>query len=215
VLAKRTVNTVGLGLDTDVCTVASVATGSGDGLPLLTYVPLKDSATANFALALGAFVQQANEQGFKQNYITPQWQRVFEGKRPNCLQANQGYKARPLNGIWATAPFLHNGSIATLYDLLSTEEERPVFVELGEQKFDAVHVAIVQGKSIKAFNQKQKNRPFKTVDDYKEGRFILDTGQSGNHNTGHLFDEQKGKSVTGRKLSEDEKMQLIAYLKTL
>jgi RoxA-like, cytochrome c-like len=34
------------------------------------------------------------------------------------LQAGRGYKARPLNGIWATAPYLHNGSVPTLYDLL-------------------------------------------------------------------------------------------------
>ena len=33
------------------------------------------------------------------------------------------YKARPLNGIWATAPFLHNGSVLTLYDLLLPADE--------------------------------------------------------------------------------------------
>ena len=35
------------------------------------------------------------------------------------------YKARPLNGIWATAPYLHNGSVPTLYDLLNPPNQRP------------------------------------------------------------------------------------------
>lgn len=36
----------------------------------------------------------------------------------NPYASLQAYKARPLNGIWATAPYLHNGSVPTLYDLL-------------------------------------------------------------------------------------------------
>lgn len=54
------------------------------------------------------------------------------------------YKARPLNGIWATAPYLHNGSVPTLYDLLLPPEERPVAFSAGRWAFDPVKVGPVQ-----------------------------------------------------------------------
>ncbi|MCI5125941.1 MAG: hypothetical protein D3925_16080, partial [Candidatus Electrothrix sp. AR5] len=152
ILEQRTVDIVGLGIETEICVKATPATGTldcnnGDDCNKkwgdteksmdwkLTYVPFKDSATASFALALGAVVDQTNKRWFEQNYTTKHWQDVYEGGRPNCLQAAQGYKARPLNGVWATAPFLHNGSIATIYDLLSTQTQRPTFVELGSLEF--------------------------------------------------------------------------------
>ncbi|MFY0540739.1 hypothetical protein [Nannocystis pusilla] len=37
----------------------------------------------------------------------------------------QAYKARPLNGIWASSPYLHNGSVPTLHDLLLPAAQRP------------------------------------------------------------------------------------------
>jgi hypothetical protein len=43
--------------------------------------------------------------------------------RENLVTAPCGYRARPLVGVWATPPFLHNGSVPSLVDLLS--EERP------------------------------------------------------------------------------------------
>lgn len=217
VLPERTIDTSGLNLDTDVCTrTPSKLYAEKDSLGYLSYVPLNDSSTSMYALALGAIVQRTNEQWFKQNYISSkEEQNLYEGMRPNCLQAGLGYKARPLNGVWATAPFLHNGSIATLYDLLSPQKERPVFVELGSQAFDTKNIGILQGKNIKRLN-KNTQIHHRVMADYKDGRFILDTRELGNFNTGHVFDDKpKEPGVIGRKLSEQERYQIIEYLKTL
>ncbi len=221
VLTTRTVDTTGVGLNLDICTWEA-EDPSGVGVrPKLTFLPFRDSATANFGMALGAFAEMTSQNWFKQNNIPKKWQSHYEGNRPNCLQVGKGYRARPLNGIWATAPFLHNGSIPSLYDLLSTEIERPTFVQLGGLDFDPVHVGIVQGKAVQSYNQPQNHESYKITDDYYDGHFILDTREPGNHNTGHVFDGGKEDKlnrkpgVIGRKLEEHEKMALIEYLKTL
>ena len=217
VLANRTVDTSGLNLNTEVCTIVELENANGQLSSALAYVPLNDSATSNFALALGAFVERTNQQWFSNNYIPSAARPEMEGARPNCLQADVGYKARPLDGIWATAPFLHNGSVATIFDLLSPPDERPKLVELGDQTFDVDHVGIKQGKAIKALNANFDGESYKTTADYSYGRFILDTRQPGNYNTGHAFADG-GAAVAGRigrKLEENERLALIEYLKTL
>ena len=50
------------------------------------------------------------------------------------------YKARPLNGIWATAPYLHNGSVPTLYHLLLAAKDRPKSFTVGSREFDPKNV---------------------------------------------------------------------------
>ncbi|NVK40785.1 MAG: hypothetical protein HWE39_06035 [Oceanospirillaceae bacterium] len=57
------------------------------------------------------------------------------------------YKARPLSGVWATAPFLHNGSVPTLYDLLLPPERRPASFTLGNRELDPVKVGFAGGDS--------------------------------------------------------------------
>ncbi|MDE2367243.1 MAG: ribonuclease E, partial [Betaproteobacteria bacterium] len=69
----------------------------------------------------------------------------------NPVASLSAYKARPLNGIWATAPYLHNGSVPTLYDLLLPKkrpgdpddgEYRPDEFEVGSREFDPVKVGL-------------------------------------------------------------------------
>jgi cytochrome c peroxidase len=57
------------------------------------------------------------------------------------------YKGRPLTGVWATAPYLHNGSVPTLYDLLLPPESRPRSFRLGSREFDPVKVGFVADAS--------------------------------------------------------------------
>lgn len=215
ILQTRTVDTTGLNLDAHICTPVPADDKAYSEKEVLTFVELKDSATSNFGLALGALVERTNNQWFNQNFIDQDKRPAMEGLRPNCLQVGKGYKARPLNGVWATAPFLHNGSIATLYHLLSPLEDRPMFVELGSPVFDAKHVGIVQGKTIQAFNKNKEHNPPAITADYSDGRFILDTRELGNHNTGHLFSDADVSGKIGRALSDGERMALIEYLKTL
>ena len=210
VLAMRSVDVTGLNLNTKICTPIKE-----DDSWALKYVDYRDSATANFGLALGAFVERTNNQWFNQNFVAQSDRPILEGLRPNCLQAGAGYKARPLNGVWATAPFLHNGSVATLYDLLSPLASRPIFVELGSHEFDAKHVGIVQGDKIKRFNQDKTHRSQEFTADYDDGRFILDTRELGNHNVGHQFtDDKTAVGKIGPKLTEEQKLSLIEFLKT-
>jgi hypothetical protein len=232
VLARRTVDITGLGLNTEVCTntpsePSPLYIRQPDGVGgELTFVPFKDSPVGNFGLALGAFVQQTNDQWMQQNYIPKKWRHIYQGERPNCLQAGMGYKARPLNGIWATAPFLHNGAIPTLFDLLSPLEDRPMFVQLGNQAFDADKVGIVQPSSL--YDEIDKNceqRGDDSVPEYEDGLFILDTCVMGNLNVGHQFEkgyekydkssQAYSKGVIGPYLEESERYELIEYLKSL
>jgi hypothetical protein len=88
-----------------------------------------------------------------------------EGVISNVIVSRLGYKARPLDGIWATAPYLHNGSVPNLYQMLSPVKERDTKFYLGSKLFDPVRVGFVT--------------------DRLSGGFELDTTLSGNTNTGH------------------------------
>ena len=96
------------------------------------------------------------------------------------------YKARPLSGIWASAPYLHNGSVPTLAGMLSTQ--RPSRFPVGKVEYDPQRV----GLSDKVLDATQ-------VSDF-------DTQAPGNANGGHRY---------GTELAEEDKRALIEYLKTL
>jgi hypothetical protein len=83
------------------------------------------------------------------------------------LVANLEYKARPLDGIWATPPFLHNSSVPNLYQILVPVEDRDREFYLGTTLFDDKHV----GYQTEQF----------------PGAFRLDTSLPGNSNAGHEF----------------------------
>jgi hypothetical protein len=113
-----------------------------------------------------------------------------------ALEAGQSpprsYKARPLNGIWATAPYLHNGSVPNLQDLLTAPAERVTSFCVGDHSFDPVAVGVpAAAKSVAAC---------------PDGSSRFDTALQGNRNTGHPY---------GTTLSADDKRALIVYLKSL
>ena len=221
-----------MGLDTTICAVAPAEfkkPAVGYTQPAADYkakswqreklieVPFTDGPNQLFALALGAIVQQVNNAWFAQNYTSEAQQRIYREGRPNCLRASDGYKSRPLNGIWSTAPFLHNGAVPTVYDMLRPPDERPRYVQLGSKKFDAVNLGIVQDDSLA---EKIERNPRQR---YLDGYFVLDTQLAGNLNTGHEFssrwndqnewyDQERG--VIGPELSHSERMALIEFLKT-
>jgi hypothetical protein len=111
------------------------------------------------------------------------------------------YKARPLNGIWATAPYLHNGSVPTLYDLLLPAREegdpadgeyRPETFRVGAREFDPVKVGFRSD-----------------VGDFFDTRF------RGNSNKGHDYGSRAttvdGKTVPA--LTREERLDLLEFLK--
>ncbi|MCB1382344.1 MAG: hypothetical protein KDJ73_05330 [Notoacmeibacter sp.] len=103
------------------------------------------------------------------------------------------YKARPLSGIWATAPYLHNGSIPTLHDLLLPQTERPAVFGYLDGTYDTVKAGLkdrsgIAGASILAV------------------RDATGAPVPGNWNGGHEY---------GTGLNEAERLDLVEYLKGL
>jgi hypothetical protein len=150
-----------------------------------------------FAWALAYVTQAAVEDRYAALQPPPdaEQRRRLDGNRPNCVRAERVYKARPLNGIWATAPFLHNGSVLTLDDLLRPAAQRPGRICLGDREFDPKRVGL--------------------VGDCKPGTTRIDTGKPGNRAGGHSFETGDGPGIIGPLLSDDERADLIEYLKTL
>ena len=107
----------------------------------------------------------------------------FPPQQPQNILA---YRARPLDGIWATAPYLHNGSVQNLHELLKPGSKRKSKFYVGDMKFDAKRIGF-----------KSKN---------KGNTSLLDTSLPSNSNLGHEY---------GTTLSKKEKWELIEFLKTL
>ncbi|AEJ02046.1 hypothetical protein Nit79A3_2264 [Nitrosomonas sp. Is79A3] len=114
------------------------------------------------------------------------------------------YKARPLNGIWATAPYMHNGSMANLYQTLLPDAERETSFYVGSKKFDPKKVGFES-------NQEGNHFLFKTVDE--KGMPIL--GNSNKGHSGNAFTKTRGEDGQWRDFTDDERYQLIEYMKTL
>lgn len=124
----------------------------------------------------------------------------------NPVASLNAYKARSLNGIWATAPYLHNGSVPTLYDLLLPKkregdpedgEYRPDQFEVGSREFDPVKVGL-------------KSSGYQG--------FTFDTSLRANSNAGHEYASGKTAQLNGkvlRPLTKEQRLDLLEYLKTL
>lgn len=108
-----------------------------------------------------------------------------------------GYVAQKLWGVWSRFPYLHNGSVPTIYDLLSEPKLRPKLFSLknaGEkERYDEAKMGLTS-VSISPLE--------------KKSRRIYDVSRAGQSNEGHYFDKFKT-------LTEAEKSALIEYLKTL
>jgi mono/diheme cytochrome c family protein len=112
-----------------------------------------------------------------------------------------GYQAPPLDGIWATAPYLHNGSVPTVYHLLNSKTRPKLFTRsyrTDREDYDPRRL----GWKVKVL----RRAPDPKETDPVEFRKVYDTTQPGRGNGGHTF---------GDHLSEPERMAVIEYLKTL
>jgi mono/diheme cytochrome c family protein len=92
---------------------------------------------------------------------------LFGRNMEQFIVANLGYKARPLDGIWATPPYLHNSSVPNLYQMLVPAARRFTRFYLGSTRFDPKHVGY-------------ETHQFPAA-------FLMDTTKPGNRNTGHEF----------------------------
>ena len=150
---------------------------------------------------------------FADNNISYARQQCLEGFGILDLpQQIAGYKPRPLEGVWATPPFLHNGSVPNLYQMLLPPDQRSARFFVGRRDFDPKHVGYVS----------------EPADPGEADGFWFDTSKDGNHNTGHAFiatPEQLSAAhadpkahplpsgVIGPLLSDDERWAIVEYLK--
>jgi hypothetical protein len=129
--------------------------------------------------------QQSNLHGY----------RVPGGGFSTTWPAEEVYKAGPREGVWATAPFTHNGSVPNLYEMLIPAAERTKKFYLGGD-FDPVRV----GLDTKATS----------------GTFLMDTALPGNSNAGHSFENRPlGNGVIGPLLPDDDRWAIVEYLKSI
>ncbi|AMV33649.1 Cytochrome c [Pirellula sp. SH-Sr6A] len=116
------------------------------------------------------------------------------GKQDTLAEVD-GYVAPPLDGVWASAPYLHNGSVPTLWHLLHPEQ-RPVVWRRTSLSLDTQRVGLaieVLDKTPSRLNSYDK-------------RLYFDTRATGKSSSGHDYPAR---------LSQEEKRDLLEYLKTL
>jgi cytochrome c5 len=105
------------------------------------------------------------------------------GRNPKWRTTGE-YACRPLASVWATAPYLHNNSVPTLYDLLLPAAQRPKTFAVGHREYDPLKLGYAAT--------------------FVQGDFLFDTSVAGNHNSGHEY---------GTALSDSERIDLLEYLK--
>ena len=103
------------------------------------------------------------------------------------------YEARVLKGIWATAPYLHDGSVPTLADLLKPAKDRPASFRIG-RNYDIANLGLAADQPGSSYTRATSGCPDR---------------QSGNSRCGH---EGPG---FGTDLPQQDKAALLEYLKTL
>lgn len=154
----------------------------------------KDAGYPN--LLIPEAVIQTDSALFSSNYSSPQFVEWFTkswfttGDHPARLEPYRGYIAPPLDGIWITAPYLHNGSVPDLETLLNSKK-RPVY-----WKRDFINPS---------YNYIIPGWQYETMQ-APGGSDVYNTTQLGYSNSGHYF---------GDRLTGDERKAVIEYLKTL
>jgi hypothetical protein len=110
-----------------------------------------------------------------------------------------GYQAPPLDGIWATAPYLHNGSVPTVYQVLNSKARPRRFTR-------SFHTAAEDYDPVRLGWRYREVAPPDPKLPARERRKVYDTTQPGRGNGGHTF---------GDDLSDDERMAVVEYLKSI
>jgi len=114
---------------------------------------------------------------------------------PSPSPPDRVYKAAPRDGVWATPPFLHNGAVPNLYEMLVPASERSKKFCIGRE-FDPIKVGLDTTCG--------------------PGTFVMDTSLLGNSNAGHSFqDGPRGNGVIGPRLTDDQRWALVEYLKSI
>ncbi|NER23757.1 MAG: cytochrome c [Symploca sp. SIO1C2] len=156
-----------------------------DGAKVGTVVPIEEIGTDRGRLDSYTYEFLSNQNTLFTDIIYK-----GEDQRFQNFRKTNGYANMPLDGIWLRAPYLHNGSVPTLKDLLAAPDNRPQEFYRGYDVFDRDKVGFVSDVA-----EEQGKQYFK-----------FDTRLPGNSNSGHLY---------GIDLDSQDKEALVEYLKTL
>ena len=152
-------------------------------------VPIEDIGTD--PVRLEALTKEGREK-----YSRSWFAHAGESDEQQTILDPNGYVAPPLDGVWASAPYFHNGSVPTLWGVLNPDERptvwRPVSQELDREKI---------GLTIEVVDDVPES-----ISDLIERRSYFDTRRFGKGNSGHDYPNR---------LTRQEKRAVLEYLKTL
>ena len=183
-----------------------VDTGMLEGRGLIDSLPiskLKGKDEAKATNLLGHYVARGVSDNFGETLraIIDVIGAVLRGKftHKDKDKDKEIYKGRPLEGVWATAPYLHNGSVPTLRELLKLPEDRVPVFRVGSREFLPNEVG---------FKYKESDY---TADEINSSS-VVDTRIPGNSNMGHVYPTREEKPDG---LSPDEIDALVIYQMSL
>jgi mono/diheme cytochrome c family protein len=152
------------------------------GARVFTVIPVEEVQTDRHRIDMWTTAARDTYNGYRGGY---DW-------NFSHFQKADGYVAKTLDGLWLLAPYLHNGSVPTLADLLEAPPDRPRAFLRGGEVLDSVRGGFVAPPCDPAHPQM--------------GTFCFDTAMPGNANSGHVY---------GTDLTTADKADLLAYLLTL
>jgi hypothetical protein len=160
--------------------------------------PLKDKNLVPTGYLYVALQELVVDTALKKIDLTPEETVKIHGYRQFPLPRPSDvphYKAAPRDGVWATPPYMHNGSVPNLYEMLVPAAQRTKKFYLGRD-FDPIKVGVdTSGKS---------------------GTYLVDTTLRGTSNAGHSFEDGPlGNGVIGPLLTEEERWAIVEYLKSI
>jgi hypothetical protein len=140
-----------------------------------------------FTAVLPAFIGRVSEEAYAREGLGGMEPALEAGRYPGEWRdpSPNAFVSKPLHGVWASAPYLHNGSVRTLRELLKPPAEREAEFWVGSMEYDPYGMGYTNERTYYASK--------------------LDTAKLGNSQLGHDF---------GTGLSDAEKAQLLEFLKT-
>ena len=187
-------------------TLDEIGTDPSDAKNFSKPVFLKDGTVSEFAKEIGGLLEKLQQKAKLSMSEDDQklMDQLEQKRRPvkwrDPLKENQGkvYPGKPLDGVWATAPYLHNGSVPTLYHLFLAAKDRPASFVVGSNEFLPKEVGFEwDPKEFTNPELRDKSNPDKKL-------FLFDATVEGNLNTGHEY---------GKDLTDEDRWALVEYLK--
>ncbi len=174
-------------IGTDSTRIVNFATPMADTSLFASRPMPTRSPRPSFTAVVGPLLHKIKAQSYALFDVSPAMQDSMNRCANDTVwRTTRAWQSRPLSGVWATAPYLHNGSVPTLHDLLRPAAERPDSFIVGNPEYDPVKLGYVSAPAA------------------GRTRFVFRTSAPGNGNEGHEY---------GTRLGEDDRMALLEYLK--